>query len=155
MKLYADTNFFGRIYLGLPIRRDILEWFHSLSTKHPVPMPVTWLHQSELCNALQLYVFRGRAGLTPRITPERSGAAWAQFREELRNGELSPANLSVSELVEQAEELSLRHSARYGFRAYDVLHVSSALLLGCDVFLSFDAQASRLAKLEGLKLQPQ
>ncbi|MBI4024534.1 MAG: hypothetical protein HY360_06100 [Verrucomicrobia bacterium] len=31
-----------------------------------------------------------------------------------------------------------------------LLHVSAALLLGCDSFWSFDAKASKLAALEGL-----
>ena len=33
----------------------------------------------------------------------------------------------------------------------DILHVASALLLGCDTFWSFDVKALKLAKLEGLK----
>ena len=58
-----------------------------------------------------------------------------------------------AELAEKAEQLSLRHTARRGFRTYDLLHVASALLLGCDSFLSFDEKASQLAKLEGLHLR--
>jgi len=34
-----------------------------------------------------------------------------------------------------------------------LLHVSSALLLKCDSFWSFDPKASKLAALEGLKIQ--
>jgi predicted nucleic acid-binding protein len=33
-----------------------------------------------------------------------------------------------------------------------VIHVASALVLGCDIFWSFDAKAKKLAKLEGLKV---
>jgi predicted nucleic acid-binding protein len=47
-------------------------------------------------------------------------------------------------------ELSNRHTAKGGFRTYDILHVASALVLGCDTFWSFDAKAKKLAKLEGL-----
>jgi hypothetical protein len=60
--------------------------------------------------------------------------------------------LAAEDLTRQTEELSLRHTAKHGFRAYDVLHVSSALLLRCDTFWSFDPKASRLAVLEGLKV---
>jgi hypothetical protein len=45
----------------------------------------------------------------------------------------------------------LRHTAKHGFRTYDLLHVSSALLLKCDTFWSFDPKANRLAGLEGLE----
>ncbi len=43
------------------------------------------------------------------------------------------------------------YTASHGFRTYDLLHVSSALLLHCDVFWSFDPKANKLASLEGLK----
>jgi len=52
----------------------------------------------------------------------------------------------------QFQELSLRHTARHGFRTYDILHFSSALLLRCDTSWSFDPKASKLAKLEGLNI---
>ncbi|MFN0128515.1 MAG: hypothetical protein ACKV19_17720 [Verrucomicrobiales bacterium] len=45
-----------------------------------------------------------------------------------------------------------RHTASEGFRTYDILHVSSALVLGCETFWSFDAKAKKLAKLERLKV---
>ena len=35
---------------------------------------------------------------------------------------------------------------------YDILLVSSALVLGCDTFWSFDTKPKKLAKLEGLKV---
>jgi predicted nucleic acid-binding protein len=153
MKLYADTNFLSRLYLGLPIDEKTLAWLQSLGARNPPQIPVTWLHRSELCNAMQLYVFRTRSGLKSRITVEHSGAAWAQFREELSAGKLLATALPSSQLADEAEELALRYTARHGFRTYDLLHVASALLLGCDSFLSFDDNASQLAHLEGLKLR--
>ncbi|HEV2210624.1 MAG TPA: hypothetical protein VG167_17760 [Verrucomicrobiae bacterium] len=59
--------------------------------------------------------------------------------------------MTPDDLEGQFEELSLRHTAKHGFRTYDLLHVSSALVLGCDTFWSFDPKASRLAALEGLE----
>jgi predicted nucleic acid-binding protein len=49
-----------------------------------------------------------------------------------------------------AEELSLRHSAKCGFRTYDVLHVAAAKELGCQTFYSYDIRCNKLASLEGL-----
>jgi len=43
---------------------------------------------------------------------------------------------------------------KHGFRTYDLLQVASALLLGCDTFWSFDGRARKLAKLEGMKVDP-
>lgn len=58
--------------------------------------------------------------------------------------------LALEKLERQFEELALRHTAKHGFRTYDLLHVASALALECDTFWSFDPKASKLAQLEGL-----
>ncbi len=53
----------------------------------------------------------------------------------------------------EPEFLSLvaRHTARQGFRTYDILHVASALTLRCKRFISYDTKANTLAKAGGLK----
>jgi hypothetical protein len=115
------------------------------------PLPITWLHRVELCNALQLHVFQGQRTGHQRVTQEQAAGAYAVFRDELkRQTLLRPVPLTTADLEEQAEDLSLRHTARHGFRTYDLLHVSSALLLNCETFWSFDPRASELAALEGL-----
>ena len=116
-------------------------------------LPISWLHRVEICNAFQLAVFQGRNLGQRRVTPEQAAAALAVFREELERGMLlRRVSLATADLERQSEDLGLRHTAKYGFRTYDLLHVSSALLLGCDSFWSFDPKASRLAKLEGLEI---
>jgi hypothetical protein len=42
--------------------------------------------------------------------------------------------LEATHVEKKFEELSLRRTTRHGFRTYDLLHVASALLLGCDIF---------------------
>ena len=86
------------------------------------------------------------------MTPERAVLAAAQFEDDLaaRHG-LESVPLSSSELAEKCRALAQRHTARYGFRAYDIAHVASALILGCDEFRSFDVKAEQLAALAGLK----
>ena len=113
--------------------------------------PITWLHRAEFCNAVELHVYWGRQGGLPRVTPEQAAVAHSLFSDDLRWEVLfEEATLESDDLNIQLETLSLRHSARHGFRTYDLMHVASALLLGCDTFWSFDAKAVRLAKLEGL-----
>lgn len=152
MKVYADTNFLAVLFLKIPTQEES-GWFERLAREEPPPIPITWLHRVELCNAFQLYVFRARSGVGPRITSELAGAAWAHFEEELGVGQLRAMSLSSSELAERTVSLSLRHTARHGCRAYDLLHVASALILGCDAFWSFDRKASHLAQVEGLELR--
>jgi predicted nucleic acid-binding protein len=153
MKPYADTNFFTRYYLQLAESPRVAALAEEAERRGASSLPVTWLHRIELCNALQLHVFQGRIRGHQRVTREQAAAALAVDRDELsRQVLLRQAALANADLERQFEELSLRHTAEHGFRTYDLLHVSAALLLNCDTFWSFDPKANKLAALEGLKI---
>jgi predicted nucleic acid-binding protein len=86
------------------------------------------------------------------VTPQQAAIAQATFRKDLvQESFLRNTVVPTGDLERQFEELALRHTARHGFRTYDLLHVASALLLKCDTFWSFDPKASKLARLEGMK----
>jgi predicted nucleic acid-binding protein len=153
MTPYADTNFFTRHYLELPESPVVSALAARAEREGARALPVSWLHRLELCNALQLHVFQGGSSGRKRVTAEQAAAALAVFRDNLERRVLvRTVALAIGDLERQFEELSLRHTAKYGFRTYDLLHVSSALLLGCDSFWSFDPKATRLAELEGLEV---
>lgn len=152
MKPYADSNFLVRIYVELPDSSVADQSVAAGREAGAAPYPLTWLHRVEVCNAFQLHVFQARSGRHPRVTPELAASAHASFQHDAKAGEwFDVVRLEAAALERQVEELLLRHTAKQGFRTYDLLHVSQALLLGCDTFLSFDAKANKLAHLEGLK----
>lgn len=156
MTLYADTNFFTRIYLQLEDTEIALKLFDKMRREQRIPAPITWLHRLEFVNALQLHVFTARQPGQFFVSPEQAALALANFRDDLKQQSfIRNAIVPVGELEKQFEELSLRHTARYGFRTYDLLHVASALALKCDTFWSFDPKAAKLAALEGLKIRRQ
>jgi len=151
VKPYLDTNFLLRLYLDFEESGGALERIARLPDRTR-PCPVTWLHEIELANALELVVYRMRQGSGPRLTPEMSSVALAGFDADLGAGHgLARSILPPDELTRAARQLSARHTATRGYRAYDVIHVASALLLKCDAFWSYDAKASGLARAEGLK----
>jgi predicted nucleic acid-binding protein len=153
MKPYADTNFFTRWYLEMAQSPLAAGMGEPAERRRAGALPVSWLHRVEFVNALQLAIFQGRGVGQKWVTPEQAAAALAVFRDDLaQRAMLRAVALPTEDIERQCEELSLRHTARHGFRAYDLLHVASALLLGCDTFWSFDPKASRLAALEGLKV---
>ena len=129
MTPYADTNFFTRVYLPMPGSAD----------------------------ADRLLLAASRNSATsgqPFISAQQATLAHANFRGDAeRSNFLRPVVIRMADLERQFEELSLRRTARHGFRTYDLLHVASAILLGCDTFWSFDTKATNLAKLEGLKIR--
>lgn len=150
---YADSNFITRLYIRGPDTADAREALAFAHTASEVSIPMTWLHRVEVKNAFQLFVFTGVLPGQLRITPEQAAAAHASFRSDLSAAAfLRAASVEVTELEQLFEELSLRYSAQYGFRTYDILHVASARLLGCDSFWSFDGKANKLARLEGLRV---
>ncbi len=154
MKAYADTNFFSRLYLRLPDSEEAFALLENVKDTPGAPLPITWLHRLEVINALQLHVFSASRPGQVRVTLEQAAAAQAIFRTDLEERAfLRLVPLELPGLERQFEELALRHTARSGFRTYDLIHVASALILNCDHFWSFDSKASKLASLEGLRVR--
>ncbi len=153
MALYCDTNLLVRLYVDLPESAVALQRLARHRRGGVAKIPVTWLHQLETFNAFEQLVFLTRNGHAMRMTPEKAVLAAAQFEEDLADGHgLETTLLPANELSDRTRTLAQRHTAKYGFRAYDIAHVASALILRCDEFWSFDAKASQLAALEGMKV---
>jgi predicted nucleic acid-binding protein len=154
MKPYADTNFITRLYLSLPGTNEAVETMQRLQNNGKEALPLTWHHRLETINAFQLLVFASaQSGHQPRVTPEQAALAFVTFRGDLaKPAFFQDTPMPLSELEQQFEELALRHTAKHGFRTYDLLHVASALVLKCNAFWSFDSKTSKLAALEGLKI---
>jgi len=151
MKPYADTNFFTRIYLSLPESGEADRLLGLMKSRGASLLPITWLHQVELTNAFELLVWLGKQGGQPRVTPQNASVARHTFQSDLEEEQfLHSAAVDVSAMQSMFEETAARHTAKHGFRTYDILHVVAARLLGCDHFLSFDAKANKLAQIEGL-----
>lgn len=153
MIAYADTNFFTNSLLDLAQTPNADLLLELLRQSQGVPLPVTWLLRMEFTNALQRLVFETRHGTQRlRVTPESAMLAEAEFIKEAEEGILAREQaLALDDLEAVFDMLARRHTAKHGFRTYDLFHVASALVLGCDTFWSFDAKAKKLAKLEGLK----
>ena len=154
MKPYADTNVRTRLYLNLPETPAASALLRSAAEIAAERIPLTWLHRAEFANAVEIHVFLGQQGGHTRVTLEQAALAHSLFADDLHTAHVCAiADLSPDDLIPEVEALAHRHTARHGFRTYDLMHVASALLLGCDTFWSFDAKAAHLAELEGLKLR--
>jgi predicted nucleic acid-binding protein len=150
--IYADTNFFTTLYCPGPRASEAAQLNEQAAESGAGAYPVTLLCRLEFVNALQQAVFATRHGVPGfHITPEHALVLEAEFYEQLSDGKLLyHATPAEHALEQQFHTLVHRHTAKDGFRTYDILHVASALVLGCDTFWSFDAKAKKLAKLEGL-----
>ena len=79
MKAYADTNLLARIYIEQMANADSDNLLAEVRTGLVEPLPVTRLLEIEFTAALELYVYFGRQGKEPRITPEQAAIAHADF----------------------------------------------------------------------------
>jgi len=85
------------------------------------------------------------------VSAEHGAVALATFQEDFVKGNfLQAERMDPAELTAAFERISLRLTSKHGFRTYDIIHVASARLLGCDHFFSFDQRARKLAELDGL-----
>lgn len=153
MKAYADSNFLVRLFLELPESTEA-DTLATAAFGSGVVLPVTWLHRAETVNAFHLHVWQARQPGQLRVSYELALLATTKFRDAVASRmALETTRLAPQDLEARQEDLVLRHTAKHGFRTYDLLHVASALLLGCDTFWSFDDKANRLAVLEGLAIR--
>src|ERR1043166_9992880 len=122
MTPYADTNFFTRAYLELPESEAADRLLLAARRGESAPLPLTWLHRVETLNAFQLHVFLARQAGQRFISPQQAALAHANFRGDVQSAEfLRSVAIPAAELEKHFEELSLRHTARHGFRTYDLL----------------------------------
>jgi predicted nucleic acid-binding protein len=153
MRPYADTNVFSNVLLPQVHTREANQLLDSLVETNAPPLPIPLLLRMELINSLRRSLFEARQGKGEGIlTREQVLMAELAFVQEMRLGKSwIETPVSLGELTNQFEALSHRFTPEYGFRTYDILHVASALVLGCDTFWSFDQKARKLAQLQGLK----
>jgi predicted nucleic acid-binding protein len=132
---YADSSFLFSYYatdINSP-RAD------AWRLAHPAALPFSMLNRFELRNALELAVFQ------KRISPRESSEAWQTVEDDLRNGLLIPAPLSLVDVFREAELLAANHTAQVGTRSLDILHVAAARLLGVAELVTFDQRQVTLA----------
>ena len=152
MRVYADSNFVMALLVETIHSPEAIRLQLVAGKNQTLPFPITFLSRLEVLNVLQLAVFQARHGVPgTKISPEMALVQETFFLNELElKANFVPVNLSESKLLTQFQTLIHHHTAKEGFRTYDVLHVASAMVLGCDTFWSFDARAKRLAQLAGL-----
>jgi predicted nucleic acid-binding protein len=141
MRAYPDTSVLVSAYVP-EVHSPAAEKVLGDSTLSLILCP---LHELEFTNALELAVFRRM------MTPAKALAVWKGFEEDVMHWQLRPLPVDV---FARAASLARRHTARYGVRSLDVLHVATAIALEADVLLTFDKRQRRLAKAEKLRVAP-
>jgi predicted nucleic acid-binding protein len=140
----CDTSFLFALYGSDLHTTKALAYIRKLTQ----PLTLSIFNEFELENALR---FAGWRKLFPAAQIAHFLAA---FEMDRKSGRLvvTPCNLAV--VLMEARRLSGAYTLAGGHRSFDILHVATALKCGAGEFLSFDANQRRLARAEGLKLNP-
>ena len=142
--MYADTSFLASLYLNDANTSRAVDTAQGAAA----PYGLTPFTRLELANAVRLATFR------KMITPAQEREVFRDIEKDRGAGFLADTPVAWSEILDQAETLSAKHTAKTGIRTLDLLHVAAAIVLGAESFLTFDDRQRTLAKRAGLKVQP-
>ena len=142
--LYLDTSAFLKLY----IREAGSEQVQSMVVSQFEPLPVWEILEMELCNALNLKVFRGELKMS------ESAVQYSLFRQRQAKGFYFVPELRRAQLMADFRLLS-ELTPRLGCRTMDILHVACAMQLKPDVFLTFDHRPRELAQTTGAFAVPE
>jgi len=141
--VYADTSLLVSLYLADANTPQALAAVAAAAR----PLILTAWQEFEMENAFQLRLFRQESTRADLAT------ATAHLTRDIAAGMVVPTPLPVASVLPVARELTARHTASGGCRAFDVFHVAVALHLGASRFLSFDARQRALARAAGLRVE--
>ncbi len=112
------------------------------------PLTLTALNEFEFENGLQFSLWR------KQIATAQVAFIQATYQGDVLSGLFDFATPNLGSVLREARRLSKLHTAKEGHRAFDILHVAAAVVAGADEFYSFDLNQRKLAKAEGLRLNP-
>jgi predicted nucleic acid-binding protein len=142
--IFADTSFLISLY-GQDVNTPAA---NQRASAHASPIYVNSVNEYEFANALRLLVFRHK------ITAASRQVQMLAYEADKKAGKIVFCQSNTNDVFTKVESLSFRHTERLGNRAYDILQVAAAKLLGVTDFWSFDSRQRQLAAAEGMNVGP-
>ena len=139
---YFDTGLVLKLIVEEPLSKVFQEWLGSRG----VPVPYTRLVELELENTLQAKHFRNE------IDGRQIRGCQKLITELFAEGKFFRPELSLEEVMMESLEVMPKVTGRTGCRTLDLLHVLSALKLGCKEFVTTDKRQAEAARLLDLKV---
>lgn len=148
MIAYPDTSFLCARYRFQANSRHAEQ--HLAKTQDPLYVASPVLFEFRQSTRLQVFLHANDAAKGfDRATALQ---AMAGLQSHIADGTVILLPVDWANVMNLAERLSHQHTWTRGYRAFDLLHVATALHLGAEEFLTFDVKQAELAAPEGLKL---
>jgi predicted nucleic acid-binding protein len=144
MDAYFDSAIIVKLYVNEATSPVAIR----LVGAYVAPYCLTQWQALEVKNAIRLKVFR------KEITPAEMGQSISAFEQDIATGRWQRPAYSAAVVEQKADELSFDHSAIFGCRTLDIIHVAAALVLGAKDFVTFDVRQGAVAGKAGLTVKP-
>jgi predicted nucleic acid-binding protein len=146
MSVYPDTSFLCAMYREQSNSRRTDVWLD----KRTQPMPVSTLLLLEFRQSIRFQIQLFGKDRSKGFSSTEGTAMLRALQTDLAAGVMEMVAPDWADVHRIAEELSSKHTITGGYRLADILHVATAIHLGADQFLTFDANQQRLAEAEGM-----
>ena len=150
MIAFPDTSFLCALY----VRQDNSPAAAAHFKAMPEALHVSSLMLYEFRQSVRFQVWLHGRDKTKGYPQASAAAALDGLQSDLETGAVVPIAADWPDVHRLAETLSKRHTMTGEHRAFDVLHVATALHLGAREFLTFDTNQRKLAAAEKLKVKP-
>ncbi len=150
MTVYSDTSFLCALYR----EQENSTLADAYRKTMGGPLTVTTLLLFEFRQSVRFQTWLHRKDASKGYGEKEGAKMLADFQSDLESGLVGIVPTDWARVHATAEQLSVRHTGKDGPRAFDILHVATALELGAERILTFDARQSALAKAAGLKVKP-
>jgi predicted nucleic acid-binding protein len=149
MSVFPDTSFLCSLYR----RQDNSPQAIAYLEKHAGPLSVSSFLLLEFRQSLRVQARLHEHDRKKGFMRTEAQLMLRHLQSDLANEVIQMVSVDWSAVHQQAEALSARHTESGGHRLADIVHVATALHLGAEEFLTFDANQKRLAVAEGLKVR--
>jgi predicted nucleic acid-binding protein len=144
--IYPDTSLLCALYVPQSTSTRAISHVGGLSD----PLESTSLLFFEFRQSIRFQVFRHSKDRNQGYAMTVAQAALAALQSDVKAGLYRHAAVDWADVHQIGERLALQHTAKGGYRSFDILHIATALHLGVREFLTFDGNQKKLAEAEGL-----
>ncbi len=148
MSHFPDTSFLCSIYREQRFSKTADAMIESLTA----PLPVSALLALEFRQSVRFQAKLYSNDRTRGFSRHEGVRMLRDFQSDLSSEVLGMVAVDWSDVYHIAERLSVQHTEDRGHRLTDILHVATAVHLGTENFLTFDASQRALAQAEGMSV---
>jgi hypothetical protein len=85
------------------------------------------------------------------VSDEQAESVLTRFEAHEKKGAFYTALLNLADVFTTSMDLSANHTKSIVSRSLDIIHVTSALIMGANLFFTFDTKQSQLAVAAGFE----